>query len=68
MDLPWIASLVPRCAEHQEGLLELLFPMMEFESPEMNGFLAKCEQDWFDSFCGNPHDTWAYKFSLNTDK
>lgn len=45
MGLPWIASLVPRCAEHQEGLLELLFPMTEFESPEMSGFLAMCEQE-----------------------
>lgn len=44
MSFPCIASLVPRCAEHQEGLLELLFPMAEFESPEMSGFLARCEQ------------------------
>lgn len=44
MSLLRIASLVPRCAEHQEGLLELLFPMAEFESPEMSGFLAKYEQ------------------------
>lgn len=36
--------VLPRCAEHQEALLELLFPMAEFQPPEMNGFLARCEQ------------------------
>lgn len=41
MGLPWIVCLVP---EHQGGLLELLFPMAEFESPEISGFLARCEQ------------------------
>lgn len=44
MGLPWIVCLVPRCAEHQGDLLELLFPMAEFESPEISGFLARCEQ------------------------